>query len=37
MTTEIARNLTAEGEQSIPAPMDLPPVGEVINLDASEN
>lgn len=37
MTTEIARNLTADGEQSIPAPMDIPPVGEVANLDASEN
>ncbi|HEA51796.1 hypothetical protein LCGC14_1172550 [marine sediment metagenome] len=37
MTTEIARNLTADGEQSVPAPMDMPPMGEVINLDASEN
>ena len=24
-------------EQSVPAPVDLPPVGEELNLDASEN
>ena len=24
-------------EQSVPAPVDLPPVGEEVNLDASEN
>ncbi|MCK0163437.1 polyphosphate kinase 1 [Marinobacter sp. S6332] len=37
MRTEIAKNLTAGGEQSVPAPIEIPPVGEVINLDASEN
>ncbi|MGO1460865.1 MAG: polyphosphate kinase 1 [Marinobacter sp.] len=37
MTTDIANLSTADGGQSVPAPIDVPPVGEVINLDASEN
>ncbi|TNE77502.1 MAG: hypothetical protein EP339_05915, partial [Gammaproteobacteria bacterium] len=36
MTTETAKNLTAEDSPTVPAPMDLP-AGEEINLDASEN
>src|SRR5690606_40672436 len=28
---------TVDGGQSVPAPIDVPPIGEVINLDAREN
>ncbi|RBW49076.1 polyphosphate kinase 1 [Marinobacter sp. F3R11] len=37
MTTEITSKLKAGGEQSVPVPVGVPPAGEVINLDASEN
>jgi polyphosphate kinase len=37
MTTEIGTKLTGDGEHSVPAPVEVPPVGEVINLEASEN
>jgi len=37
MTTEIATKLTVDGEHSIPTPGEVPPMGEVINLEASEN
>ena len=37
MTTETAKNQTAGDERSVPAPVNVPPVGEEINLDANEN
>jgi len=37
MTTETAKNQTAGDDRSVPAPVDVPPVGEEINLDANEN
>ncbi|KRW81073.1 MULTISPECIES: polyphosphate kinase 1 [Marinobacter] len=36
MTTETAKQ-TIDAELSVPAPVELPPVGEEVNLDASEN
>ncbi len=37
MTTDTAKNQTAGDERSVPAPVNVPPVGEEINLDANEN
>src|SRR6056297_318191 len=37
MTTETAKNQAAGDERSVPAPVEVPPVGEEINLDANEN
>ncbi|MDN6320500.1 MAG: polyphosphate kinase 1 [Marinobacter sp.] len=37
MTTDITNQSIADRGQSVPAPIDVPPVGEVINLDAREN
>ena len=37
MTTETAKNQTTGGELSVPAPVEVPPVGEEVNLDANEN
>ncbi|MCK7547621.1 polyphosphate kinase 1 [Marinobacter koreensis] len=38
MTTETAKTrAVADADQSVPAPVDVPPAGEEINLDASEN
>ncbi|PCM42984.1 polyphosphate kinase 1 [Marinobacter sp. ANT_B65] len=37
MTTDITSKRKADGEQIVPASVDVPPAGEVINLDASEN
>lgn len=37
MRTEIVRNLTTGREKSVPAPVDIAPVGEKIDLDSSAN
>ena len=37
MTTETVKDQTKGGELSVPAPVEVPPVGEEVNLDASEN
>ena len=37
MTTETAKKLKADPDQNVPAPVDMPALGESVNLDASEN
>ena len=37
MTTETAKRLKADPDQNVPAPVDMPALGEESNLDASDN